>query len=546
MEYNNRNINLLSEQLDMNNSLINKIAGLEAKSHSDRSEVMSLNKIIGEQHGAIKKLSQELAATARQLSDAIYERDEVCNQLERDRSDNQLMGTDRDRSITENIALREQLISRTEELTSVQEELDDLYRAMRQQKMESEEAVNVLEPELEVLKNLNQGLHGQISRLGRDIEGSQSEKHALREHIKDLTSALDGFTAKYNAEADQRQRASNQLHDKTVLLVSLQSEHDRSQLKIEELQGEIEQMLLLDRAGDREEMRSEIERLSDEVDRLHFEGDYLREESRGLQCEVAEQLLLRGQDRDSFKSLLIASGENTQLAVASSKRQLETISDNLVSEAQRIASDANQARKVTGERCHEAECRVQVLTGELESLRGEFDKMCASSGATEKSMREELSCCARQLETVEKNREEEISALTAAAEDALTISRIRLSEKRDNAEAFISRLSLFQDCLREVREEAWAMKVKVNHLETQLTLVRSHTGKCKRNLLDSLTLLQEDQCTAFQCARRSIGELTAASKGERERAMYLSSEVTNLKLELYESRRKRNIPLITN
>ena len=538
MDYNRNNVNLLNEQIDINSGLITELERLEAQSLASRMETSSLNKIINDLRATIGSVNHELQVTKQRLASAEREREQVTKELQDDRNGNASMVYEMDHSLVENKALKEELVHKTEEIDSMQSKLDECYVSIRRQKLDSEETIKGLAPELEVFKHLNAGLHVEISRLTKDLNSMQSEKQKLSEHIKDLTGAVEGFAVKFNGETDQRQKALKQLHQKNIELATLEEEHQHAINTINELKALTDQIEHSDYESERDLMASETKRLNEERISLYRECTYYKDECQRLNNLQAEQSQIRLQDREDFEALLAAGSESIQRAAEATRRSDDAHSDALVKEAQRVASDANKARNDLCDKYYESEKKITCLTVELDAERIKYDTACTVNRTTIEGLRIQLASYIEKLMLAETEYDNKISSLSVTTSEAVTQAQTRLMEKRDNTEFYIARLSDFQTLLSDIREDAWVLKSKIKQLELQLSLVKSNCTKNQRHISCSLLSLQGEHTQVFRCANDRLKYSEGRAKEEVERSMYLSSEVTNLKLELHECRKK--------
>lgn len=119
-------------------------------------------------------------------------------------------------------------------------------------------------------------------------------------------------------------------------------------------------------------------------------------------------------------------------------------------------------------------------------------------------------------------------------------------QNRENADIFVAQLERFQECIKIMKEDAWNLRSKIKQQDGQLSQLRSKFLNNSRMLTDCFRELESDQKAAFHCLIKRILVLqstlrTADQRVQEEsaRAIYLTREITNLKLELFELRRKR-------
>lgn len=547
MDYNAKNINLLTEQLELNSNLISKLEELEIKYESQNSESNSLRNVIGELNTTINFLNKELKLAERNVFDSRGEIDQLVSHLQKHQNDFAVSNSSTDQIYDENLVLKEQLVRKTEEVHDLHSDLHESCVKLKQQNQDSAAIINELKPEIEVLKLLNDSLHTEIARLGKVTNSQENDKQTLKNHIKDLTQSQNGFSKKFNMEFDQKKSALQQLHEKAIAIQILTEEHDKTLIAIEEFKADYHQQVSLAESHDNDThfLGSEIARLNEIKDNLIERNHFLQEEIQRVQNFLEEQLQLRSQDKANYEALLIASSENIHNTIEDSKSKTEEIANRLIGEAQRTAVDANEARKA----CHELYLNSQAecvkLRSQLISTRADYEKISSSDKLKTETDSDELKNFISNQKQKDVDQLELIGVLIVERDEAVALSQERLLQKREYAEQYISKLEEFQAAITPIREDIWVLKSRIKQQESLLEIIRKKTSKNDDNLSTSLQVLQTEQSLVFERLsgkhRILSRELKAADRLAKEevgKSMYLNSEVTNLKLELFESRRK--------
>lgn len=547
MDYSKHNLNLLTEQLDLNSNLILKLEELEIRYETQNSESSSLQKVIGELTSTIHVLNLELKSADRSLIDSRGEIEELVFHVQNYEANSAQSSSNTSQANLENSVLKEQLVRKTEEIDNLQSDLHESCVLLKQQNQDSTAIISELKPEIEVLKLLNDALHIEIARLGKVVNSLETDKQTLKNHINDLTQSQNGFSTKFNTEFDQKKSALQMLHEKTVALQIFEEEHEKMLITIEEFKADYHQQISLAESHDNNTqwLSLEIARLTESNDNLKERNYHLQEELQSIQCFMEEQLQLRAQDRNNYEALLIASSESIHNTIEDSKLKIEEEANRLIGEAQRTTVDANEARKTSYELYLKSQDECEKLRGQLISARADYEKITTTDRLKTEDDAHKIAEDISKQQQNDTDQLQKIATLTVERDEALALSQERLLQKREYAEQYISKLGEFQFLLTPIREDMWVLKSKIKQQESQLALIRSKSVKTEEQLSKSLQVLQTEQSLVFERLsgkhRILSRELKAADRLAKEevgKSMYLNSEVTNLKLELYESRRK--------
>ena len=324
---NNGNINLLREQIDLNSDLISKLERMEIQYEENQSELDSANTTNVDLNAAINLLNYELDECRRKLKTVSIERDRLSNQVSEHRVAFDLSNFNKDSSKMETTTLKDELSHKTDELRNVLSRLNELNASLKQQRTEHEQAIAVMKPELATFKDLNSKLHWEIADLIKVSDSLRNDNVLLKDHITDLTKALDGFTVKLNSESAQKNIIQQKLQEKSMCAATFERELEKAVLVIEDLRADNEDETSLFRSRQSQEkmLSIELSRVTDEKNALFADNKYLRGEIESAQCILRDQLQLRLQDRSNYEALLVASDENVQRAIDDSKDRLEVL-----------------------------------------------------------------------------------------------------------------------------------------------------------------------------------------------------------------------------
>jgi chromosome segregation ATPase len=324
------NMDLLRQQLDLNSDLMSKLERMEIQSEKNHFELCDLNSTNAELNAALKAMSCKMEERGTKLMDISNERDRLSRLLANRDEVLAVANSDMNRSLADNKTLREDLKRKTEELIDANCNITGGNLLLKEQKVNFEDIISNVKPELEAYKALNERLNIDIAAAGKSVLEQRKEADSLKKHISDLTAALDGFAGKFNNESDLKKIATQKLHEKSIAMIELEEENQRLCLLIEELRGEYEnqESVLESRQIDKEWLSSELSRVTDEKNVLKGENEYLKNELESVQCILADQLQLRLQDRSDYEALLVASAEDVQHAIDDSNDRLEVNSSH--------------------------------------------------------------------------------------------------------------------------------------------------------------------------------------------------------------------------
>jgi chromosome segregation ATPase len=319
------NMDLLREQIDLNSDLLSKLERMEIQAEKRHFELCDLNSANAELNTALKAMSCKMEERGTKLMDISNERDRLSRLLANRDEVLALANFDMNRSLEDNKTLKEELKRKTEQLSDAKCNITGGNLLLKEQKVNFEDIISNLKPELEAYKALNEKLNSELAAAVKNMLEQRKDTDSLKKHISDLTAALDGFAGKFNNESDLKKIATQKLHENSVAMIELEEENQRLCLSIEELRGENENLgsVLESRQIDKEWLSSELSRVTDEKNLLKGENEYLKNELESVQCILADQLQLRLQDRSDYEALLVASAEDVQQAIDDSNDRLE-------------------------------------------------------------------------------------------------------------------------------------------------------------------------------------------------------------------------------
>lgn len=327
MSYIANNIDLLKEQIDLNGDLISKLERMEAQCESDRHEISRLSSTNFELKMGLNLLNHEIAETRRKLTNTLDDRDLLLHHVASDRKKFASEIIDSKKYSAEKDLLRDTILSKAAEIEDLRSKLIRCNLSVKQQKVDFDEALGFMKPELVVHKQLNDSLHLELAVLGNDSAARKNEIDTLKLHINNLTEALDGYSAKLIKATDQKKIALQKLDEKMMVTRILEEENQESILLIEELKADyLKQTSLMNAQHNNQELQAlEMSKIKDEMHQLVVEINRLKEELNSVQNMLTDQKHLRLQERSKYGSLLLASDANIQRAVDDSNNRLEVI-----------------------------------------------------------------------------------------------------------------------------------------------------------------------------------------------------------------------------
>ena len=225
----------------------------------------------------------------------------------------------------------------------------------------------------------------------------------------------------------------------------------------------------------------------------------------------------------------------------------QDITTKLLGEAQRGAAEENRAKNELIERCLAAEKTCAKLSHELQQAQQECERVTKSSDVRDRCATEMGTSNKEMHVKVEKETAARLGSLSLQLSEARSSMAHRTAEHRANVDSFINQLSSYQGVIKEIKDDSWNLRSKVLSLESHLSRMESKKSKNRKALSGTLINLDIEQKAVF----RSLGnenkslssDLSAAEQRaaeESSRCMYLTREISNLKLELFEARRARS------
>ena len=225
----------------------------------------------------------------------------------------------------------------------------------------------------------------------------------------------------------------------------------------------------------------------------------------------------------------------------------QDMTKRLLGEAQRGAAEEKRSRNEMVERCLAAEQSCAKLSQELVLAHQECERVTRSSDVKDRYATE-TGISNRELHVkVEKESAARVGSLSLQLQEAHSSMAHRTAEHRANVDSFISQLSSYQVVIKEIKDDSWNLRSKILSLESHLSRMESKKAKNRKALSGSLIDLDAEQKAVFRTLGKKnkslSSDLSAAEQRaaeESSRCMYLTREISNLKLELFEARRGRS------
>ncbi|XP_070782074.1 centromere-associated protein E-like [Enoplosus armatus] len=443
-------------------------------------------------------LDQQTKTLTEQLESARAERDALL--LEKESS--------RQTSTEETETLLHRVTSLTEDRDQLQETLEGLRREKQQLRAELEDRMDMCE------------FQQQLSSGPQSLMDEQEAQRLLQ------IQQLEGHLEKTKEEVSQ---LKCDLQENVELMIENQEELRASQEKIRVLQVEINALRSREaelevRPGSgsdaestlrSQELQTQIQRLTEELERAGAERDACSEETETLLRRVASLTEDRDQLRETLEGL---RREKQQLRAELDDRMetLQTEMSTLTKKLERVEAEKESSRQTSTEETEALLRRVTSLSEDrdrlqeaLEGLRRERQQLRAEL----ETLQTEMRTLTEKLERVEA--EKESSRQTSTEETEALLRRVTsLSEDRD-------RLQETLEGLRRERQQLGAeledRMDTVQQLEEQLLMYRERQSHAEAEANASQQLLSDANATV-SALREQLSSLDQSSGGDKETA----------------------------
>ena len=207
-----------------------------------------------------------------------------------------------------------------------------------------------------------------------------------------------------------------------------------------------------------------------------------------------------------------------------------------------------QIKNIITERCFFAEQMNEKLREEIKLLNSEHERTCTlNSIALEDAVK-----CQKNNDENQSIREvadsAKIISLTTQLDKINQLFEVKKNENKDLVCTFVTQLELLQSTIILIKNDACDLRSNIKQLETKLSIIKTRCAKNKKSFSDTLTSISNENEITFQKLKKMFHDLKSATNASNSRAeeeiiksMYLTRENTNMKLELFEFRRKAGI-----
>jgi hypothetical protein len=204
-----------------------------------------------------------------------------------------------------------------------------------------------------------------------------------------------------------------------------------------------------------------------------------------------------------------------------------------------------QTKNIITERCSFAEHMNEKLREEIKLLNSEHERTCTlNSIAMEEALKfqknHDENQCIKEIADNAK-----MISLTTQLDKINQLHEMKKKENKDLVCAIVTQLELFQSTIKLIKNDACDLRSTIKHLETKLSIIKTKCTKNNKSFSDTLTSISNENKTIFQKLKKMFDDLKSVTNASNLRAeeeiiksMYLTRENTNMKLELFEFRRK--------
>ena len=221
------------------------------------------------------------------------------------------------------------------------------------------------------------------------------------------------------------------------------------------------------------------------------------------------------------------------------------MTDEWLREAALLAADHYESANIITEKCFYAEQMNEKLKDEINLLEAKHKEICTLN------LIELENALNLQKSSDENNCEKEIAnnvniiTLTTQLDKINQLYEIKKNEIKDLGYTFITQLELYQSTIKVIKNDSLNFRLNIKQLETKLSIITTKCIKNKKTFFDAISAIKNENNTTFMKLKKIIDNLndvaeTSMLRAEEEivKAMYLTRENTNMKLILFEYRRK--------
>jgi predicted nucleic acid-binding Zn-ribbon protein len=468
----------------------------ESVKHAQRREVELEEKIqssedLVEAKEIIEELEQDLERMKEELEEAKEDRQEAIREKKRAQDDlEELQDEMANKSVT-----TKGLSRQTEEkVNRLQDDLEDLrekHSALEEQYEDKIRHVKKLEDKFENLKQ-----DGEVGeqRLKDKLDILENEKQIISRERAELSTKLDTLQRDLEQMSDEKNLLQIRHDALTGESADLQNELAKSHKSIRDLEGKLDHEKTLALTNEREvrdEYKSEIDRLSDQIE--------------DLRADIREKERLYDDDSDKWEA---------------ERRDLELQKDRAEEEATGLQRTIDRLQEAEGSLSGKETKLQQALESErerhetneamLNRQNTELKEELQSSRKVLEEVRSELSAVREELRLSQREQrsllekveglEDEVEVLQTSLEEESLRANMELSAAKQESAGLRSQLQTFEQAI--TNEESDQVNSSLKNIEAQLFKVRQE----KQSLQNQLAMLN----TEIHSTRASKTEAEAA------------------------------------
>ena len=508
------------EAIKLNNELGEEILVKKAELEGIREEIGKLKEEIvtikSQLASDIEEGKTELKSIESEKQSLLREAEELKEKAEQERvqTERAIQVREAEEKAAEDAQAERQRLDN--EIKAKQEVLDLITGQVESLKNEADESRQEIEEEIEAYKIEIKDMQEEITSLSARMENESLAEKELIGRIGDLNRQKEEALDQLRRVEDTMDNKKSELDHMTeeIALLNRRSEEARQELRV-----------LIEQTGPAEVSRQEAIKLNNElgeeilVKKAELEG--IREEIGKLKEEIVTIKSQLASDIEEGKTELkrIESEKQTLLKAAeelkekAEQERVQTERAIQVREAEEKAAENAQAERQRLDNEIKAKQEVlDLITGQVESLKNEADEARREIGDEIESGKEEL-----------KTVQEEIMALRARVEKesmdekGLIWSIGDLDKQREEA---LSQLQRMEDSMVHERSE-------LDRMTMEIAALNRRAEEARRDLMGLLEQkeIQEEAYREAEELNRELGEQISAKKSELEK---VAGEVNDL------------------
>jgi chromosome segregation ATPase len=468
----------------------------ESAKHAQRREVELEEKIqssedLVEAKEIIEELEQDLERMKEEMEEAKEDRQEAIREKKRAQDDlDELQDEMANKSVTTK-GLSRQIEEKVNRLQDDLEDLREKHSALEEQYEDKIRHVKKLEDKFEDLKP-----DGEVGeqRLKDKLDILENEKQIISRERAELSTKLDTLQRDLEQMSDEKNLLQIRHDTLTGESADLQKELAKSHKSIRDLEGKLDHEKTLALTNEREvrdEYKSEIDRLSDQIE--------------DLRADIREKERLYDDDSDKWEA------ERRDLELQKDRAEeeaagLQRTIDRLQEAEGSLSSKETKLQQALGSERERHETNEAMLNRQNTELKEELQssrKVLEEVRSELSAVREELRLSQREqrslLEKVE-GLEDEVEVLQTSLEEESLRANIELSAAKQESAGLRSQLQTFEQVI--TNEESDQVNSPLKNIEAQLFKVRQE----KQSLQNQLAMLN----TEIHSIRASKTEAEAA------------------------------------